>query len=133
MAARPWVTPQEVRDYSGYKEVKDRTDVQLKTDITKAESYVIRYTKRKFDGVDQEGAPEKLPEDVKTAVILLAEMYAYNAAIRQVRMKSETFDDYSYTVDTSMLDVDSLGINRLLDGYVGTAARGKVLFRMRKL
>lgn len=133
MAMRPWITPQEVREYSGYKEVQDRTDAQLAVDITKAESYVIRYTKRTFDGTGADGSPEELPAEVKTAVILLAEMYAYNAAIRQVRMKSETFDDYSYTVDTSMIDIDSLGLDGLLDAYVDDAARGNVFFRMRKL
>lgn len=133
MAMRPWITPQEVRDYSGYKEVQDRTDAQLAVDITKAEAYVIRYTKRTFNGIEADGSPEKLPEEVKTAVILLAEMYAYNAAIRQVRMKSETFDDYSYTVDTSMIDIDSLGLDGLLDAYVDDTARGDMFFRMRKL
>lgn len=133
MAARPWVTPQEVRDYSGYKEVKDRTDAQLAVDITKAEAYVIRYTKRKFDRIGTDGSQEELPAEVKTAVILLAEMYAYNAAIRQVRIKSETFDDYSYTTDTSIIDIDSLGLCGLLDGYVDDTARGDVLFRIRKL
>lgn len=133
MAARPWVTPEEVRDYTSYKEVKDRTDAQLAVDITKAEAYVIRYTKRKFDGIGADGSPEELPDEVKTAVILLAEMYAYNAAIRQIRIKSETFDDYSYTADTSMIDIDSLGLGGLLDDYVDDTARGDVLFRMRKL
>lgn len=133
MATRPWITPQEVRDYSGYKEVKDRTDAQLAVDITKAESYVIRYTKSKFDGIEADGSPEELPAEVKTAVILLAEMYAYNAAIRQVRMKSETFDDYSYTVDTSEITIDSLGLEGLLDGYVEDIARGGIFFRMRRL
>lgn len=133
MAARPWVTPEEVRDYTGYKEVKDRTDAQLAVDITKAEAYVIRYTKRKFDGIGADGSPEELPAEVKTAVILLTEMYAYNAAIRQIRIKSETFDDYSYTADTSMIDIDSLGLGGLLDDYVDDTARGDVLFRMRKL
>ena len=133
MAARPWVTPKEVRDYSGYKEVEGRTDAQLSVDITKAEAYVIRYTKRKFDGIGADGSPEELPDEVKTAVILLAEMYAYNAAIRQIRIKSETFDDYSYTADTSMIDIDSLGLGGLLDGYVDDTVRGDVLFRMRKL
>ena len=133
MAARPWVTPEEVRDYTSYKEVKDRTDAQLAVDITKAEAYVIRYTKRKFDGIGADGSPEELPDEVKTAVILLAEMYAYNAAIRQIRIKSETFDDYSYTADTSMIDIDSLGLGGLLDDYVDDTARGDVLLRMRKL
>lgn len=133
MATRPWITPKEVRDYTGYKEVKERTDEQIAVDITKAEAYVIRYTKRKFDSIGADGITEELPVEVKTAVIILAEMYAYNAAIRQVRMKSETFDDYSYTVDTSEITIDSLGLEGLLDGYVKDVAREGIIFRVRRL
>lgn len=133
MAVRPWVIPDEVRNYTDYKEVKDRTDAQLAVDITKAEAYIIRYTKRKFNGVDADGNPEPLPEEVHTAVILLAEMYAYNAAIRKLRLKSETFDDYSYTMDTSEIDLASLGLEGLLDPFVDDAASGGIFFRMRRL
>lgn len=133
MADRPWVAPDAIKEYTDYPEVKSRDESKLKLDITKAEAYVIKYTKRNFDGVDNDGKKEMVPEDVKAAVILLAEMYAYNTVIRKDRMKSETFDDYSYSMDTSAIDIDALGIEGLLDPYVCDTASGNVVFRMRRL
>lgn len=133
MAARPWIDPDKVKGYSDYPEVKNRDAEKLKTDITKAEAYVIKFTKRKFDGVDKDGNPEVVPEDVKTAVILLAEMYAYNAVVRKNRIKSETYDDYSYTLDNSSIDIESLGVTELLDPYVCDTANGNTFFRLRRL
>ena len=64
MAVRPWATPKEVRDYSGIKDVQNRTDPQLSMDITRAEQYVIKHTHNDFSEYDV------IPQNVKTAVIL---------------------------------------------------------------
>ena len=50
-------------------------------------------------------------------------------------MKSETFDDYSYTVSDSAseFDVSSLTLSSLLDSYVIAQAKGKTILRMHKL
>lgn len=130
MATRPWVTPQEVRDYTDYNAVKNRTDAKLQTDITRAEQYVITYTNNDFSGGD---AYPTIPAPVKTAVILLAEAYAYNSYAATATMKSETFDDYSYTTETKTIDVESLDIKPLLDGYIVVQPRSGVTLRMRKL
>lgn len=131
MAERPWVTPAEVIAYSDYKQVQERTEMKLKVDISRAEQYVIAYTNNDFIDV------EVVPEPVKTAVILLAEAYAYNACadVRSGgrRMKSESFDDYSYSSDDAYISIEDLDVKVLLDPYVKVAARDGITMRLRKL
>jgi len=130
MATRPWVTPQDVKEYSDREDVQNRTDARLRVDISRAEQYVITYTHNDFTG---EEYAEGVPEGVKTAVILLAEAYAYNAVVSTKELKSETFDDYSYTAERSTVSLDSLDLAALLDEYVVSAASNAVTMRMRKL
>lgn len=138
MADRPWVMPEEVKAYSEYTQVQQRSTERLTVDIVRAEQYVISYTNNSF------AENEEIPQPVKTAVLLLAEAYAYNssAAIGADgkptggrRLKSETFDDYSYTAadGDDGIDLDSLDVKLLLDPYVITKPRNGVTLRMRKL
>lgn len=132
MAKRPWVTPDEVKAYSEYTQVQQRSDERLAIDITRAEQYVIAYTKNSFTSA------KTIPEPVKTAVILLAESYAYGAAADTKtggkRMKSETFDDYSYTAgDETASGADGLDVKVLLDPYVIATPTNGVTLRMRRL
>lgn len=131
MAERPWVEPSEVIAYTDYKQVKERAEAKLKVDISRAEQYVIAYTNNDFSDV------EVIPEPAKTAVILLAEAYAYNACadVRSGgrRMKSESFDDYSYSADDAYISIDDLDVKVLLDPYIKVAARNGITMRMRKL
>lgn len=128
MVNRPWVTPQEVKEYTEYPSVQSRTDAKLAVDIARAEQYVIAFTNNKFENV------EKIPQSVKTAVILVAEAYAYNACIAAREMKSEQFDDYSYTAaDAVAIDLDTLDIAPLLEDYAVEKPRNGVTLRMRKL
>lgn len=133
MADRPWVTPAEVIAYTEYTQVQSRTEARLAVDISRAEMHVIAYTNNDFADYDT------IPDGVKTAVILLAEAYAYNACADAKsggrRMKSETFDDYSYSSDDAYIDIDDLfaDIKALLDPYVLVAARNGITMRMRKL
>jgi hypothetical protein len=127
MAARPWVTPQEVRDYSEIKEIQERTDARLKVDISRAEKYVITLTHNSFE------AFEEIPEDVKTAVCILAEAYGQRAIQSAKSVKSETFDDYSYTAESSTISIDDLDLAALLDEFVINEPRNGVTMRMRRL
>lgn len=131
MAERPWVEPSEVIAYTDYKQVQERAEAKLKVDISRAEQYVIAYTNNDFSDI------EVIPEPVKTAVILLAEAYAYNACadVRSGgrRMKSESFDDYSYSADDAYISIDDLDVKVLLDPYIKVAARNGITMRMRKL
>ena len=62
MAERPWVTPEELKEYTEFEEVKNRADSKLKIDISRAESWVIDYCNNRFD--DPEKYPE-IPENVR--------------------------------------------------------------------
>lgn len=127
MAERPWVTPQEVRDYSEVPAVQTRSGARLAVDIARAEQYVIAYTHNSFQDMAE------IPQPVKTAALVVAETYAHNAVISAKNVKSETFDDYSYTSDTSQISVEGLGLAALLDDYVKAEPRNGVTLRMRKL
>ena len=67
MAERPWVLPKEVKAYTDIEAVQKRKREKLQMDISRAEQYVITYTRNRFEDYD------KIPDPVKTAVILLAE------------------------------------------------------------
>lgn len=127
MAVRPWVTPQEVKDYSEIAAVQKRSDARLTVDITRAEQYVITYTHNSFKD------EEEIPTPVKTAVLILAEAYAHNAIVAAKEVKSETFDDYSYTTEATQISVEALDLAALLDDYVIAEPRNGVTLRMRKL
>ena len=120
MAKRPWVTPQEVREYSEIPAVQNRTDARLTVDIARAEQYVITYTHNTFEDL------EEVPQEVKTAVILLAEAYGHNSVIVSRDVKSETFD-------ASSIGVDGLDLAALLDGFVIAEPTNGVTLRMRRL
>lgn len=127
MADRPWVTPEEVREYSEIPAVQKRSDARLKVDIARAEQYVITYTHNTFKDV------EEVPQSVKMAVLILAEAYGHNAIVSAREVKSETFDDYSYTAEATQISVEALDIAALLDDYVITEPRNGVTLRMRRL
>ena len=128
MAARPWAAPEEVRAYSDRPEIAVRSDEKLTVDIARAEAYIMSYTNNNFSDTEY---PE-IPDAVKTAVILLAESYGVSAAKGMGAMKSETYDDYSYTAAEGTL-TEILGLGPLLDAYVITEARGGITMKLRKL
>ena len=123
---RPWIEPKQIRDYTSSPKVEARTDTQLAYDIARAEKYVIFHTHNNFDSKEYESG---LPSDVTMAVILLAEAYAKQAIVQS----SETFDDYSYTVDVGADIADSLGLGAMLEEYVLPEDHGKVVMKLRKL
>lgn len=128
---RPWVTPEEVKKYSDSDKVQARSDEKLAFDIVRAEKYVIFNTHNKFDTEEYE---ESLPEDVKMAVILLSEAYALKSiSVKEGTKTSETFDDYSYTLDLNADELESLGLGPLLDEYIITPQSGKINMKLRKL
>lgn len=127
MAKRPWVTPQEVKEYSEIPAVQQRSDARLTVDIARAEQYVITYTHNSFEDKDE------IPAAVKTAVLILAEAYGHNAVVAAKEVKSETFDDYSYTTETKEISAEALDLAALLDEFVVKEPRNGVTLRMRKL
>lgn len=128
---RPWVKPSDVIEYTDSAKVKTRENTKLEYDIARAEKYVIFHTHNKFDSERYE---IELPSDVKMAVILLAEAYAIKGinAIEGIK-KSESFDDYSYTLDTESDVINKLGLGPLLEDYVITPNSGKAVVKLRSL
>lgn len=125
---RPWVTPEEVKAYTEYKSVKERSDDKLKVDISRAEQYVIGYTNNSFEDI------EETPENVRIAVILIAEMYAASAGSAAEGFglyKSESFDDYSYTAEETTGKIDNLTIGPLLEEYCIAEPRRAVTLKAR--
>lgn len=128
MAKRPWATPEDVKNYTEYPSVKKRSDSKIAVDITRAEQYIISYTNNTFEDY------EEIPVQVKTAVILVTEAYGYNTALTSREMKSEQFDDYSYTVaDAEPIDLLGLDLASLLEEYCKAEANSGITLRMRAL
>lgn len=128
--ARPWILPKDVKDYTEQKDVKERSDTKLEFDITRAEQRVIKITNNRFDSEEY----QELPKPVKMATILIAEAYAKNTIEGTRRqIKSETFDDYSYTAESATIDLDNLNLEELLSDYVVEAGIGRVVMKMRSL
>lgn len=124
---RPWVTPEEVKTYTDHKEIAERSNEKLKTDIFRAEQKVISITHNNFDSEEL----EKIPESVKIAVMILAEAYANNSIEKSKKqIRSETFDDYSYSLDSGIIDIDSLDLDYLLKEYMLEAGSGNAILRM---
>lgn len=128
---RPWVSPQDLKDYTEIKEIKERADKKLAFDIARAEQKIIKVTNNKFDA---EEYAEKMPETVKMAIILVAEAYAKNTIeTAKKQIKSESFDDYSYTLDSGIIDLESLNLEELLSDYIMSEGIGKMMMRLRTL
>lgn len=125
---RPWVVPKDVKEYTSHKDVAGRKDEKLVFDIARAEMKVIHITNNKFTDY------EAIPEPVKMAVVLVAEAYAKNdIEASKKKIKSESFDDYSYTAEESTIDIDSLDLEGLLDDYIITKGSGRTVMKLRSL
>ena len=131
MATRPWVTPQEIRDYTDHSKVQTRSEEKLKVDIARAELRVINYTHTNF--ADEKKYPA-IPEPVRLAVILLAEMYASaSTEIEKSNYRSESFDEYSYTAADSATKQESIDLGTLLDEYVEEIECNNVNMKLRMI
>ncbi len=129
---RPWIAPDDVRKYTDSGKVKARSNLQLEFDISRAENYVISYTNNRFNTDEYE---KKIPDDIRMALILLAEAYALKSVNASTvgSMKSETFDDYAYTVDTERTDlIADLQLGPMLEPYV-SSNNGDTIVNLRKL
>ena len=129
MVKRPWVYPDDVKEYSSYADVQSRDDEKLEVDIIRAEQAVIAYTNNRLDSDEY----TEVPKSIRTAVILLAENYAHSAYQMSKAYKSETLDDWSYTSNDAQLSVSDLGLEALLDEFKITTSTGNVFMRLRKL
>lgn len=131
MAERPWVTPEELKEYTEFEEV--RTAPTASSKLTSPGRRAGSSTTATTDSTTRRNTP-KSRRMSRTAVLLIAEAYAHNAVEQtKVRLKSETFDDYSYTAESSIIDVGKLGVESLLDDYVVVQPLNGVTMRLRSL
>ena len=122
------ITPQQVKDYTDFPKVQERTDAKLAFDIRQAESDVFSYVGHRF--TEPEYLP--LPEDVETALVLLAEHYALIRTDKSL-MKgytAEKLDDYSYTRKGGDVFANMPEIANLLKDYVKGGSGGGVRLRV---
>jgi len=130
MATRPWVTPAEVKEYTSYDKVSARADAKMVHDITRAERYLIdRFGNDFTDAIKY----PTVPPDVKLAAILVTEVYSYNAMLKpeELGIKSETFDEYTYTRSgDAALSVEALDLASLMSQYEIQKPEGKTFLRM---
>lgn len=127
--ARPWIIPEEVIQFSEHECVHNKSIIKLETMISLAESKIIKYCHHDFS--DEKYT--ELPADVKNAVLILADALSYNDSLRTSgKLKSESYDDYSYSVDVSEIntDFDSLDIASLLEQYVIDESEGNLFMRV---
>ena len=146
---RPWVTPAEVKAYTDFKKVSDRSDPKLVVDIRRAENEIIQYLNRDFTEIDPDTGltyidPNTdlpyvdIPQDVLDATIILTESIALNAtsSSKAEGLQSEDFDDYSYK-RFSMEDfkwVTNLNLGGNLNRYILDAGSGKrTVLKIRRL
>jgi len=138
---RPWILPQNVKDYTDFQKVKDRSDPKLTVDIRRAENAIIEYLNRDFTEIDPEtDLPyyTDIPQDVLDATIILSESIALNAvsSSRAEGLESEDFDDYSYK-RFSMDDfkwVTNLNLGPNLNRYILDAESGnRTVLSIRRL
>lgn len=126
---RPWVRPEQLVEFSEHESVKSKSTIRLSAMISLAESKIIAFCKHDFS--DEDKYPE-LPLDVKNATLILADALCYNDSLQiSGTLKSETYDDYSYTVEVKEIstDFDILGIESLLKPYVHSDD-GNLFFRI---
>jgi len=122
----PWITPGDVKGYTEHTDVQNRADSKLQIDIRRAEAYIKTYCNNDFKDVSSS-------EDIRTAAIIVADMFAHNAYQMAKTVESETFDDYSYKASMETIDAASLGLDTLLDPYIKAASKGRTIMNLRAL
>ncbi|BBP90942.1 hypothetical protein BsIDN1_45600 [Bacillus safensis] len=90
------ISPEDVRAYTVFESVKNRSDELLESDIIEAEAEVFRIVGHKF--TSEKNQP--LPEKAKIALIKMAQFFALINGDESIikGYKSEKIGDYSYTL-----------------------------------
>ncbi|MBU8728330.1 MULTISPECIES: protein YqbG [Bacteria] len=90
------ISPEEVRAYSVFESVKNRSDELLTSDIIEAEAEVFKIAGHDFTSEKY----QPLPEKAKIALIKMAQFFALINGDESIikGYKSEKIGDYSYTL-----------------------------------
>lgn len=124
------ITPEELKAYSVFEGVADRSNDLLKMDILEAETYI----EGKLGKLLNEFIP--LPERLRLALLKVAQYFALVNSDESIvkGYKSEKMGDYSYTLsDGSSVSIPD--VNDLLGDYIEKKepSDGNVFLRMRVL
>ena len=131
MVKTPWVEASELRTFTSFEDVKSRSDFQLEVFIQRATNRIVNYTHHRFDNGETDGVTE-VPSAIKTVCILIAEALAHNDTLTSSRrVKSESYDDYSATYESSTISVDDL-LSDIPEEYV-KSHNGNIKFDLFKL
>lgn len=90
------ISPEEVRAYTVFESVKNRSDELLESDIIEAEAEVFKIAGHDFTSEKY----QPLPEKAKIALIKMAQFFALINGDESIikGYKSEKIGDYSYTL-----------------------------------
>ncbi|MDR4995394.1 DUF3199 family protein [Bacillus altitudinis] len=90
------ISPEDVRAYTVFESVKDRSDELLISDIIEAEAEVFKIVGHDFTSEKY----QPLPEKAKIALIKMAQFFALINGDESIikGYKSEKIGDYSYTL-----------------------------------
>ena len=124
------ITPAELKAYSVFGDVIDRSEELLRMDILEAETFI----RKKIELPLSEYVP--LPEKLRLALLKVAQFFALINSDESITKgyKSEKMGDYSYTLtDGSSMSIPD--VSDLLDDYIekGDSSSGNVFLRMRSL
>lgn len=91
------ITPQQLKDYTAFEVVSERSDALLADDIVEAELEIKRITGHDFS--DAETYPT-LPDEARIAYLKMAQFYALINQDESLTKgyQSEKMSDYSYTL-----------------------------------
>ena len=90
------ISPEDVRAYTVFESVKNRSDELLESDIIEAEAEVFKIVGHEFTSEKY----QPLPEKAKIALIKMAQFFALINGDESIikGYKSEKIGDYSYTL-----------------------------------
>ncbi|MCP1149846.1 MULTISPECIES: protein YqbG [Bacillus] len=90
------ISPEEVRAYTVFESVKNRSDELLESDIIEAEAEVFKIVGHDFTSEKY----QPLPEKARIALIKMAQFFALINGDESIikGYKSEKIGDYSYTL-----------------------------------
>lgn len=124
------ITPAELKAYSVFEGVNDRSDNLLQMDILEAETYIESELGKSL------GEFTPLPEKLRLALLKVAQYFALVNSDESMAKgyKSEKIGDYSYTLsDGSTMSMPD--VSALLKDYTDKAesSDGNVFLRIRAL
>lgn len=127
------ISPQDVKDYTVFASVKERTNPQMEMDILQAQQDIFSFAGHKFDDAIKYAT---LPVEVKLAFIKLTEYYALTNSDESLAkgIKTEKIGDYSYTIsDNGSSSAQKFSLSTLLADHILSVGTKRMTFKMRSI